>query len=77
MLGYYFNLDVVQDAEMKAQVNTMSSLTNITPTHKISTRTQGSETNARWINNKVIQHFRIHFLTSHFFCGSFKKRYRG
>lgn len=47
MLGYYFNLDVVQDAEMKAQVNTMSSLTNTTPTQKISTRTQGSETNAR------------------------------
>lgn len=76
MLGYYFNLDVVQDAERKAQVSTMSSLTNTTPTHKISTRTQGSETNARWINNKVIQHFRIHFLTSDFFCGSSTKRYR-
>lgn len=40
MLGYYFNLDVVQDAEMKAQVSTRSRLIHPTPNHKILTRTQ-------------------------------------
>ena len=48
MLGYYFNLDVIQDAEMKAQVSTRSSLIHPTPTHKILTRTHaGSETVTR------------------------------
>ena len=47
MFGYYFNLDVIRDAQIEAQVNTGSSLANPTPTHKISTRTQGSETGTR------------------------------